>query len=318
MQKFFDFNKKIAEANWFQTFIILVIIIAGILVGMQTYRDSAFVIEWTPLFHKLDMLILIIFTIEVVVKMLAEGKKPWRYFLDGWNVFDFLIVAVALYAILPGVEINASFIAVLRLARIFRVFKLVTAIPKLQLLVGALIKSIPSMGYVGILLSILFYIYAAMGVEFFGENDPIHFGTLHDSMLSLFRIVTLEDWTDIMYINIFGCDHPIWGYEGVQGLLTQYNMTCDSPQAFRGGAAAYFISFVLIGTMIVLNLFIGVIMNSMDEAKAEAEMDANIQAKKAGNVTLSQELHILTSKIDELKTEMDFVYNKIKKEEEEK
>lgn len=120
-----------------------------------------------PTLHFLDSLILAIFTFEVVIKMLGEGKKPWNYFKDGWNIFDFAIVAVALYAVMPGVEINASFIAVLRLARIFRVFKLVTAIPKLQVLVGVLIKSIPSMGYVGILLSILFYIYATMSVFFF-------------------------------------------------------------------------------------------------------------------------------------------------------
>ena len=190
--------------------------------------------------------------------MFAEGTKPWKYFNDGWNIFDFTIVVVALYAIVPGVAINASFIAVLRLARIFRVFKLVTAIPKLQLLVGALIKSIPSMGYVGILLLILFYIYATMSVFFFGLNNPLHFGTLGRAKLSLFRIVTLEDWTDIMYNNMFA---------GAQ----YANIDSCSGAVYddvNWMAAFFFVSFVLIGTMIVLNLFIGVIMNSMDEAKS--------------------------------------------------
>jgi len=254
------------------------------------------------------MIILVIFTIEVFVKIFAEGKKPWRYFLDGWNVFDFIIVAIAIVALfIPNMD--ASFIAVLRLVRILRVFKLVTAIPKLQLLVGALIKSIPSMGYVGILLGILFYIYAAMGVFFFGENDPVHFATLQDAMLSLFRIVTLEDWTDIMYINIHGCD-SMWGYGPEMG--------CTNPQGSGTMAIAFFVSFVLIGTMVVLNLFIGVIMNSMDEARAEAEMESNIEAKKSGSISLSQELHLLTSKIDDLKTELNVVYNKIKKAEDNK
>ena len=308
MQKIFDLSKKIAEATWFQTFIILVILAAGVIVGIQTYEISGTLKEsLKPTLDMLDLIILGIFTIEVVVKVLAEGKKPWNYFTDGWNIFDFSIVAVALYALMPGVEINASFIAVLRLARIFRVFKLVTAIPKLQILVGALIKSIPSMGYVGILLSILFYIYATMSVFFFGENDPLHFGTLEKAMLSLFRIVTLEDWTDIMYIQMWGCNHEIWGYSGI--------LDCPGDaKGFGWPAALYFVSFVLIGTMIVLNLFIGVIMNSMDEANAEAEIDANIKKKEENKVSTSDDLHAIMKKLDDLKKEMDFVYNRMKKE----
>ena len=308
MQKIFDFFKKLAAASWFQAFIIFIILLAGVVVGIQTYEISGSLKEsWKPTLHMLDMIILIIFTVEVVVKMLAEGKKPWNYFKDGWNIFDFSIVAVALYALLPGVEINASFIAVLRLARIFRVFKLVTAIPKLQILVGALIKSIPSMGYVGILLSILFYIYATMSVFFFGENDPLHFGTLERAMLSLFRIVTLEDWTDIMYIQMWGCNHEIWGYSGILDCPPNAN-------GFGWPAAVFFVSFVLIGTMIVLNLFIGVIMNSMDEANAEAELEANIKKKEDDNVSTSDDIQLIMNELDELKTEMDFVYNRLKKE----
>lgn len=129
-------------------------------------------------------------------------------------------------------------------------------------LVNTLLKSIPSIGYIGILLSVIFYIYATMGVFLFRYNDPVHFGNLQLSLLSLFRIVTLEDWTDIMYINMYGCDHAIWGYGAQAG--------CTNPTAFGFGAVLYFVSFVLMGTMIVLNLFIGVIMNSMDEAKRDA------------------------------------------------
>lgn len=308
MQKIFDFNKKIAESNWFQSFIIFVILVAGVIVGIQTYEISGQLKEsWKPTLDALDLIILAIFTIEVIVKVLAEGKKPWNYFKDGWNIFDFSIVAVALFALMPGVEINASFIAVLRLARIFRVFKLVTAIPQLQLLVGALIKSIPSMGYVGILLSILFYIYATMSVFFFGENDPLHFGTLEKAMLSLFRIVTLEDWTDIMYIQMWGCNHEIWGYSGI------YDCPGDA-KGFGWPAALFFVSFVMVGTMIVLNLFIGVIMNSMDEAKAEAEIEENINKKAEDKISTGDDIQAVIKKLDELKKEMDFVYNRVKKD----
>ena len=97
-------------------------------------------------------------------------------------------------------------------------FRLVRTIPKLQLLVNVLLKSIPSIGHVATLMSIIFYIYATMGVFLFGENDPVHFGDLTLALLSLFRVVTLEDWTDIMYINIHGCDHEIWGYAASAGV----------------------------------------------------------------------------------------------------
>ena len=129
------------------------------------------------------------------------------------------------------------------------------------MLVGALLKSIPSMGYVSILLLLLLYIYAVAGDFFFSENDPIHFENLQMSMLSLFRIVTLEDWTDIMYINMYGCEN--YGYGGNESMCTN-----SSPK--KAGSVLFFVSFVLIGTMIMLNLFIGVIMTGMDEAKQEA------------------------------------------------
>jgi voltage-gated sodium channel len=247
--------RGIAESSWFQNLVTIAILIAGILVGIATYEK--FSLEHEGILEVLNKIILGIFIIEIVVKMLAEGKKPWNYFKDGWNIFDFIIVAAAF---LP---FGGSSIAILRLLRLLRVLKLIKALPKLQMLVGALLKSIPSMGYVSILLLLLFYIYAVAGCFFFGANDPIHFGDLQTSMLSLFRVVTLEDWTDIMYINMFGCEN--YGYDG--------NMNqCINSTPNTALSVSYFVSFVLIGTMIFLNLFIGVIMNGMDEAKVEMQM----------------------------------------------
>ena len=187
MQRFFDFNKRIADSSRFNIFILSTIIFAGILVGIQTYERQ--VTHIAHILEALDFIILFIFTVEVFIKVFAEGTKPLNYFKDPWNDFDFSIVAVCYLAFLTP-DLDASFIAVLRLARILRVFKLVTAIPKLQILVGALLRSIPSMGYVGVLLFLLFYIYAAMAVFIYGDNDPVHFENLHLAMLSLFRVVT--------------------------------------------------------------------------------------------------------------------------------
>ena len=135
-----------------------------------------------------------------------------------------------------------------------------TAVPRLQVIVAALLKSIPSMGYVGILLLLNFFVYAVMGVFLFRENDPVHFKDLETAMLSLFRVVTLEDWTDVMYIQMYGSD--VYAYANTTGIT-------PVPKAMPILGAAYFVSFVMLGTMIMLNLFIGVIISSMDEAQQE-------------------------------------------------
>ena len=259
----------------FQHTITAVILLAGVLVGMETY--PAIVERAGHAMHLLDQLILAIFVLEVVVKIGAEGNKPWRYFSDPWNVFDFGIVAVCF------MPFDAQGVAVLRLARLLRVLKLVRALPKLQILVSALLKSIPSMGYVSLLLFMLFYLYAVAATMFFGGNDPVHFGRLDVSMLSLFRAVTLEDWTDLMYIQMYGCAN--YGYDGMMA-------QCTESAATPLTSVAFFVSFVLLGTMVILNLFVGVIMSGMDEARLEQEELA--RAERAGATpTLEGELDAL-------------------------
>ncbi len=287
--------RSIADSSWFNYFILLVILAAGVVVGIQTYGER--VAHIRDLLWTIDQIILLIFLIEVIIKMTAEGSQPWRYFRDPWNVFDFTIVAVCYIALLFP-ELEGAYVAVFRLARVMRVFRVVRTIPKLRLLVNTLLKSIPSIGYIGILLGVIFYIYATMGVFLFRENDPVHFENLQLSLLSLFRVVTLEDWTNIMYINMYGCDHEIWGYSQENG--------CTNPRAFGFGAAFYFVSFVLIGTMIVLNLFIGVIMNSMEEAKKDAR-ESEDRLSELSKQTLQQELAKVSDELDEMKKRIDSI-----------
>ena len=161
---------RIRDAGWFQNGITIVILFAGVLVGIETYQ--AFAERHHGIIGVLDQIIIWIFVAEVLVKMGAEWPKPWRYFLDPWNVFDFIIVAACF------MPVDAQYVMVLRLARLLRVLKLVRALPKLQILVGALLKSIPSMAYVSLLLVLLFYVYAVACTFMFSQNDPVHFGAL--------------------------------------------------------------------------------------------------------------------------------------------
>ncbi|HAS44881.1 MAG TPA: potassium transporter [Microscillaceae bacterium] len=283
--------KQISTARWFHSTVTVAILIAAVLVGMSTYE--AFAAKHNSLLEMLNTIVLIIFIMELAVKMLAEGNQPWRYFDDGWNIFDFVIVITAF---LP---FGGSSIAILRLLRLLRVLKLIKALPKLQVLVETLLKSIPSMAYVSLLLFLLFYIYAVAGVFIFGENDPVHFKNLQMSMLTLFRVVTLEDWTDVMYINMYGCAN--YGYEGSAAL-------CNNSQAFTIISPLYFVSFVLLGTMIMLNLFIGVIMNGMDEAKQEAVTSKTLETKETqvNQVVTEVSLEQLEEKLREIQ---DLVQN---------
>jgi voltage-gated sodium channel len=233
----------IVRSPWFQRAIIATILVAGVLAGIET--DAGMVAAHGPVLRVLDAIVLWIFILEAVLKITSHGPRFWNYFRDGWNVFDFVVVVLCL---LP---MDSQFAVVLRLGRTLRLLRLVSALPKLQLLVGALIKSFSSMGYVGLLLGIMFYIYAITGVHLFGGHDKEHFGSLSQAFLTLFQTITLDDW---------------------KHLLT----SASGP--FPAIAVIYFVSFILLGTMIMLNLFIGIIMNSMSEM--HAELDAQDRAKQ--------------------------------------
>lgn len=268
------FAQRVVEAPWFQRFITGVILLAAVLVGLET--DKGIAAAHAGLLDALDVAVLTIFCAEIVLKMLAFGRRPWHYFRDPWNVFDFAIVAACL---LPLGSPSAT---VLRLLRLLRVLRLVHALPRLRVLVGALLKSLPSMGYVGLFLLMHFYIYGVAGVFLFGGNDPVHFGTLPLAVLTLFIVVTGENWSATLYTQMYGCE--LFGYEGVEALCT-----ASSGQPLL--APLFFVSFIVLGTMVILNLVIGVVMNSMQEAQIENErMDEAGRGGDAMHPSLEHEL----------------------------
>jgi voltage-gated sodium channel len=238
-----EITGRIVCAPWFQRLVILTILLAGVLAGIET--DAGMLASHGPVLRALDVLVLGVFIIEVLLKITASCPRPWDYFRDGWNVFDFVVVVLCL---LP---MDSQFAVVLRLGRTLRLLRLVSALPKLQLLVGALIKSFSSMGYVGLLLGLMFYIYAITGVHLFGGHDKEHFGSLSKAFMTLFQTITLDDWK-FLFVSAQGSAPAV--------------------------ASVYFISFILLGTMIMLNLFIGIIMNSMEEM--HAELDEYNEAKR--------------------------------------
>ena len=276
---------SLVESHGFQYSILGVIVLAAVLVGIET--SPSIMAQYGALLHGLDELVLWIFAMEAVLKILSGGGRWYRYFADPWNTFDFLIVVICF------MPIDSQYAAVLRLARVLRAMRLITAVPKLQLLVGSLLKSIPSLAYVGMLLGVLFYIYAVMGVFLFRGNDPVHFYDLSTSLLTLFRVVTLEDWTDVMYIQMYGSD----AYPGYTDFAQAYLR--EASYAMPLLSATYFVSFVMLGTMIMLNLFIGVIINSMDEAQAEREAEERRKhIARDGEISVGDEIRLVEEELE--------------------
>ncbi|MBL9217475.1 MAG: ion transporter [Opitutaceae bacterium] len=253
------FAQHLVGHRGFQGFIIGVILLAGVLAGVET--DPALVTALHPWLRWLNHAVLAVFTLEILLKLAACGRDPWRYFADGWNVFDFLIVALCF------VPAAGPFAAVLRLSRVLRLLRLVSALPKLQLLVGALLKSLSAMGYVSLLLALMFYIYAVAGVHLFGRADPGDFGSLPAALFTLFRVVTLDNWGD--------------AFERVSTAAPGLVVTL------------YFVTFIVLGTMIILNLFIGIVMNGMAEMHKELEQQTSAAAATDQPESLTTDLEAM-------------------------
>ncbi len=233
MKQISSFAERIVDKPGFEYFIIALIIGNGALLGMGT--SDHLVDQYGDWMRVASQAVLGIFIAEAIVKMVALAPRSQRYFKDGWNVFDFLVIV---FSLIPA---TGSFAMVARLARLLRVLRLISTIKELRLIVAALVRSIPSVGHVMILISVIVYIYAIMGYQLFHEHDPEHWRNLGIALLTLFNIITLEGWTIVLYKAMEL--HPL--------------------------AWIYFVSFVIIGTFVVINLFIAIIINNLDEAKAE-------------------------------------------------
>ena len=241
------------ESKEFKKFVTSAIFVAALLVAVQTYNIESHGVK--AFLNAMDFLVLVVFIFEVAIKLAAEGKTPWQFFEDRWNVFDFFVVAMS-FVPLPGD--SGATVTAFRILRLLRVLKLVKSLPKLQVLTYGLIASLSSVGYVSMLLVVTFYFYSCAGVIFFGRNDPVYMGSVATVMLTLFRCSTLEDWTDVMYTSMYGCEN--YGYDGMEHL-------CVHSEAKYLTSIFFHCSFVLISSLLLMNLFIGVVATSVQEAK---------------------------------------------------
>ena len=220
------------ESPRIQNVIIAVIVFNAITLGLETSRTieahAGELLLW------LERGVLTIFVLEIAIKLYAFD---YRFFRSGWNVFDFVIVAISLAP-------DSGPFAILRALRILRVLRLLTKIERLRHIVESLLRAIPSIGWIAFLLLMVFYIFAVMGTNLFRDSFPEQFGHLGLTMYSLFQVMTLESWSE----------------EISRPVMETY------PYAWL-----YFVPFILITAFTVLNLFIGIIVNTMQEKHYEEE-----------------------------------------------
>ncbi|ALO45085.1 ion transporter [Pseudohongiella spirulinae] len=266
-----DLSFRQRVANWIespsvQNVIIGVIIFNAITLGLET-STTVMRLFGGPL-KLIEQVVLGVFVVEILIKLYAHGL---RFFRSGWNIFDFLIVAIAL---VPA----TGPLAILRALRILRVLRLLTKIERLRRLIESLMHAIPSIGWILFLLSMVFYIYGVMGTQLFAEAFPEKFGHLGRTLYSLFQIMTLESWSE-------GISRPV--------------------MAVYPYAWLYFTSYVLITAFVVLNLFIGIIVSTMQETHYEEEnrrRDAKEAAAHAEREEMLRLIRELNDKIDALQS----------------
>lgn len=246
------------ESQPVQNFIIGLIVLNAITLGLETsstvQQFAGGFLLWT------ERVILSVFVVELTLKMIAFGP---RFFRSGWNVFDFVIVAIALAP-------ETGPFSILRALRILRVLRLLSQVERLRMIIESLLRALPSIGWIAFLLVLVFYIFGVMGTKLFGEEFPQWFGTVGMTMYSLFQVMTLESWS-------MGIARPV---------MEVY------PYAWL-----FFVPFILITAFTVLNLFIGIIVNTMqsmhweEEDAKRIEMEGRAHAERERMVRLLEELH---------------------------
>lgn len=253
---------NLVTCSKFQNFIIALIILNGIMMGLET---SPAVMESSGSFiHFFDRFVIAVFTIEILLRIYVHRVQ---FFKDPWSLFDFFVVTISLVPTSAGFEI-------FRVLRVLRLFRLVTVVPQMRKIVMALLGTIPGMASIAALMSLFFYIFAIMATDLYGSTHPEWFGTLGESFYTLFQIMTLESWS-------MGIVRPIME---------------THPLAW-----AFFVPFIFVVTFVMINLIVAVVVDAMN-ALSEKEEEHIIEEVKSVDSHTLRELEKLRVEIRELKS----------------
>ena len=267
--------KDFVEGKFFQTFILIIIIVNSAVLGLQTSANVNASIG--DVLSVIDTICLVIFIIEMILKMIVY--KFFGYFKSPWNVFDFCIIMMS---VLSGLSVLSS-LRVLRVFRVFRSlkglrgFRMASSLKPLQLIISAIGKSLPGISWAMLLMVIVYYIFSIIGVTIFGEAFVDWFGDIPKAMYTLFQVMTLESWS-------MGISRPVMEV---------------FPYAW-----AYFVPFVLVSSFIMMNVIVGIVVNAISEVaegRAKAEKEKNAAKEKSNDTELiKEEIAALQEHLDKL------------------
>ena len=264
--------RRLAANERFDQAILVVIVLNALVLALDTYEQLSR--EHGATLSLLNDVFLGVFVVELAIRMTAAWPSPRRFFANGWNTFDFIIVTSAF---LPGLRENATLLRMLRLARIVRAVRL---LPDLRVLIVAVARSVPGVASLAMMTVLLIYLYGMVGWLIFDDHDPEHFGDIGKAMLSMFVLLTLEDFP--RFID-FGRELSDW-------------------------TVVYFVSYVLIASFLIFNLFIGVVINSLEEARGiehRRERAADRAAAEASGDATDDAIVDVRDRIDELRTALE-------------
>ena len=259
---------RLVDSDRFQLVIGAVIVANAVVLGLETYpgvMDS-----YSNLLITLNSVFYGVFVIELVLRLISYGKRPWNFFRSGWNVFDFIIIGGAL---IPAIQQQATVMRLLRLARVVRLLRF---LPDARVLLLTVTKSIPSVMSMVVLTVLILFLYGMVGWTMFGEQLPQQWGTVGTSMLTLFVLLTLENFPQYL----------------------------QEAQAVSPLATVFFLSYVLVAAFVVFNLLIGIVIGSMEKAREEeaAKARANQSGSKA---VMRDRLEEIRTALEELQSEVD-------------
>lgn len=257
--------RQFVDHKAFQLIVISVILLNAALIGVET--SPSVMARYGSLFHAVNWIIQAVFIAEISLRLLACAPRFGQFFRDGWNVFDFLVVS---FSLLP---VAGPFAGVARLARVLRLARLVSVSDQLRLIITTMLRSIPSLSHVVVLLALLIYVYAVLGYYSFHTTDAAHWGSLGTAILSVFQMLTLEGWVEMQEAVIVR--HP-WAW-------------------------VFFSSFVVVAVFVVVNLFIAVVLNNLEEVKAEQYAADELQNRQnAGSLKIHERIARIRAELDQL------------------
>jgi voltage-gated sodium channel len=269
--------RTIVASHWFSGVVLVVIVANAVALGLETYDGIAD--RWGDTLSLVNDICLAIFVVELAIRIGAYGSRPLEFFRDGWNVFDFVVIAIAF---VPGVRQSST---LLRLARLARVVRIVRLFPDLRVLLSGVGRSIPPLFAIALATGMLLFVYGMVGWTLFGDELPEQWGNIGRAMLTLFVMLTLENFP--IYMDAGMAVHP-WSW-------------------------VYFVSFVMIAAFVVINVLIGIVLNSMEEAR---ELDRRRALRERHGVTraspvdveahapVAERIAILRNALDELELEL--------------